>query len=110
MRGEQIVPGTKWTVKERLAWSNLCPDRMLTGRVCLQKRPFANTLELVIQRVFHDAHELRSRVAFIYDRSDAELLALPLRHVGKEYGAHTIGNLGIAVFSLDSLGESAIHS
>ena len=44
-------------------------------------------LEPALQRVFHDAHELRSRVAFVYDRSDAELLALPLRHVGKEYSA-----------------------
>src|SRR5713101_5844866 len=38
---------------------------------------------------------LRPRVAFIYDRSNTELLALPLKRVCKEYGVtNTIGNLG----------------
>ena len=38
---------------------------------------------------------LRPRVAFIYDRSNTELLALLLKRVCKEYGVtNTIGNLG----------------
>jgi hypothetical protein len=36
---------------------------------------------VVIQHVFHDAHELRSGVAFIDDRSDAKVLTLPGREI-----------------------------
>jgi hypothetical protein len=60
----------------------------------------------VNQFVFHEQSNLATQhafkggpwrpwVAFIYDRSNTELLALLLKRVCKEYGVtNTIGNLG----------------
>src|SRR5229473_7860430 len=74
------------SVAQKTSLRNRCSLWILTVRVS-STWPFANTQNLVVQHVFHDAHEPGSRVAFIYDRSDAKLWALPLQHVCKEYRA-----------------------